>query len=213
MASVDHLLQARAGAGASLWRAREFARRASRGIGTGYAALDAALYERGWPRAGLAELLGDAHGIGELRLLMPALAALSRQDAGWIVWVAPPFVPYAPALQAAGVDLAKVLLVRAKSRGERLWALEQALSHGTCSAVLGWLAEAGFADLRRLQLAARHGRTWGSLFRPASAARQASAAELRLRLAARPNNRLQVAIVKRRGGWPPAAIEVELAAS
>lgn len=212
MAALEHLLQAQAGGGPGLWRAREFARRASRGIGTGYAALDAALYERGWPSAGLAELLCDAHGIGELRLLTPALAALSQREDGWIAWVDPPFVPYAPALQAAGVDPAKVLLVRTKSRGERLWALEQALGHGTCCAVLGWLAEASFAALRRLLLAARQGHTWGSLFRPASAAGQASAAELRLRLIAKPNNRLQVAIAKRRGGWPAAAIELGLAA-
>lgn len=211
MAAVEHLLRAQAGAGPGLWRAREFARRASRGIATGYAALDAALYERGWPRGGLAELLCDAHGIGELRLLTPALAALSRQGDGWIAWVDPPFVPYAPALQAAGVDPAKVLLVRTKSRSEQLWALEQALGHGTCCAVLGWPGEANFAALRRLLLAARQGGAWGSLFRPASTAGQASAAELRLRLIAKPNNRLQVAIVKRRGGWPAAAIDLSLA--
>lgn len=211
VASVDHLLQARSGAGPSLWRAREFPGRSAAGVGTGFPALDAVLYDRGWPRAGLVELLCDAHGIGELRLLAPALATLSQRQDGWIVWVDPPFVPYAPALQAAGIDLAKVLLVSTKHRGERLWALEQTLGDGACSAVLGWLAKASFPELRRLLLAARHGRAWGSLFRPAGVAGQASAAELRLRLAARPAGRLQVAVLKRRGGWPPTAVELALA--
>lgn len=210
-ASVDRLLQARTGAGPSLWR--EFAGRPAAGVGTGFPALDAALYDRGWPRAGLVELLGDDHGIGELRLLVPALAVLSRREESWIAWIDPPFVPYAPALQAAGIDLAKMLLVRTKHRGERLWALEQTLGGGACSAVLGWLPEAGFAELRRLLLAARHGHAWGSLFRPASVARQASAAELRLQLSAKPADRLQVAILKRRGGWPSTAVELALADS
>ena len=92
--------------------------------------------------------------------------------------------------------------------------MEQTLKTGACSAVLGWLAETslGFANLRRLLLAARQGEAWGSLFRPAQAAESASAAErLRLRLSPCPDDRLQVNIVKRRGGWPLSGIELDLA--
>lgn len=205
-------------AGSGLWRARElpghrpgFKGSGSDGIGSGFPALDAELVDCGWPPAGLTELLCAAPGIGELRLVSPALASLCATEDRLITWVAPPFVPYAPALQAAGIDLAKVLLVHPDSHGEALWALEQALRTGACSAVLGWLSEPRlkFAELRRLQFAARQGGTWGSLFRPADAVGEPSAAELRLRLEPR-HCGLRVDIVKRRGGWPLPGIELTL---
>ena len=46
------------------------------------------------------ELLSEDYGIGELRLLSPALATLSSTDDRCIAWVNPPHLPYAPALQA-----------------------------------------------------------------------------------------------------------------
>ncbi len=179
------------------------------GIATGFPALDAALFDRGWPQRGLTEFLSDTPGIGELRLLAPAMATLSATNDRLIAWIAPPFVPYAPALQAAGIDLAKVLLVHPRDHGETLWALEQALKTGACGAALGWLLETHlkFTELRRLQFAARQGRAWASLFRPASAAGDPSAAELRLRLWPSRSG-LRVDIVKRRGGWPLSGIEL-----
>ena len=183
------------------------------GIRSGFAALDAAFFHQGWPRAGLTELLCDACGIGEFRLLAPALTALCGNEERSIALVVPPFVPYPPALEAMGVDLAKMLLIRPGDQREALWAMEQTLQTGACSAVLGWLAEAslGFANLRRLLLAARQGEAWGILFRPTRALENASAAELRLRLSPGADSRLQVNIVKRRGGWPLSGIELDLA--
>lgn len=182
------------------------------GVHTGFAALDAAFFHRGWPRAGLTELLCETCGIGELRLLAPALAALCRNEARSIALVAPPFVPYPQALGGVGVDVGKILLIRPRNRHEALWAMEQALRIGACSAVLGWLSEKslGFSNLRRLLLAARQGEAWGSLFRPAQAANGASAAELRLHLSPGSGNRLRVNVIKRRGGWPLSGIELDV---
>ena len=71
-----------------LWRARHLPNEPARSShATGFAALDDALHDGGWPAAGLMELLCAGHGIGELRLLMPALARLSQAEARWIVWV------------------------------------------------------------------------------------------------------------------------------
>lgn len=195
----------------ALWRARDFADgRSAAGRSTGFPALDAVLAGGGWPRAGLTELLCATRGMGELGLILPALAALSKNDARWIAWVEPPFVPYAPALAAAGVDPAKVLLVTPGTRAEALWALEQALQGGACGAVLGWPAKIDMVATRRLLLAARRGGTWGCLFRETGAARAASAAELRLRLSPLPERRLRVDVLKRRGGWPLRNIELRL---
>jgi cell division inhibitor SulA/protein ImuA len=161
----------------AIWRGRSAAQRRS-GLPTGFAALDEYLPDSGWPRTGLIEILVARFGSGELTLLMPALAALTRAAvARWCVWVAPPLVPFAPALASGGVVLDRVAVVG----GERsLWAFEQALGSGACDAVLGWVRQVKPRDLRRLQLAAERGRTLGVMFRPRRAAREASAAVLRL---------------------------------
>ena len=86
----------------AIWRGRSAARLET--LPSGFAALDEALPGGGWPRAGLIEILIGRFGSGELSLLLPALAALTRAaSARWCVWVAPPLMPFAPALVAQGV--------------------------------------------------------------------------------------------------------------
>ncbi len=196
-----------------LWRAGQL--RAVQAIATtpsGFAALDAHLPGNGWPEAGLMEFMLATSGIGELKLLAPALQHLSRQ-ARWIAWINPPFIPYAPALSALGIDISKILLIHPKSHEDALWALERASKSGTCSVALAWLDERRLRlkDTRRLQLAAKQGGTLGCLFRPAEASEQASMAELRLGLAPTAPDELAISIVKRRGGWPLAGIKVPVA--
>ena len=71
----------------------------------------------------LTELIARRTGIGELQLVLPALAALSWAGKR-IVWLAPPHLPYAPALAGEGIDLARLLVVRAPGRRDALWAAE-----------------------------------------------------------------------------------------
>ena len=194
-----------------LWRAGHIEPSLA-GIATGYVQLDAQLADGGWPRAGLMELLNTQAGIGELRLLSPALALLS-QEQRWIVWVNPPHIPYAPALTALGIDISKVLLVHPKTHAEVLWSVEQSLKSGTSSAVLAWLDETKLVarDVRRLKLAAKRGTALAVLFRPEAATRQASTAELRILLHAEPTpDELSLEILKRRGGWPTGRLQLQL---
>src|SRR5215472_6899076 len=94
----------------AVWRGRSAAQRLA--LPTGFAALDEHLPDKGWPRTGLIELLVSRFGSGELTVLLPALAALSRaRCARWCVWVAPPLMPFAPALVAGGVALDRVAIV------------------------------------------------------------------------------------------------------
>ncbi len=181
-------------------------------IASGHERLDAHLPGGGWPKTGLTELLLDTAGIGELRLLLPLLRALSRQQARWIAWVAPPFVPYPPALEAAGVDVGRILLIHPRSHEEALWALERASRSGNCSLTLGWPDERRLkvTDTRRLQLAARQGNTLACLFRPATAADTSSMAELRMRLTPGSDRTVAVDILKRRGGWPVSGLAVPI---
>src|SRR5690242_16380240 len=173
----------------AIWRGRSAARREA--LATGYAALDACLPGRGWPRTGLIEILVARFGVGELYLLLPLLAALTgRPAARWCVWIAPPLDPYAPALAAHGVNLERVLVVRgsvAPAGAAPLWAFEQTLGSGASDVALAWAVRDPRArEIRRLQLAAERGKTLGVLFRPQRAARQSSPAILRMVVESRP---------------------------
>jgi cell division inhibitor SulA/protein ImuA len=166
-------------------------------VPSGFAELDRELPGGGWPAGVLTELLPSHEGIGELRLLGPALAALSARRLR-LAWIAPPYLPYAPAITAAGIDTACLVIVKTKSEKDALWATEQALASNTCGAVLAWLSAATYAELRRLQLAAEAGEALALLFRPPDTARASSPAALRLALCTA-QGQLAVHILKRRG--------------
>jgi hypothetical protein len=179
----------------AIWRGRSAARVDV--VPSGFPSLDDSLPGGGWPRAGLIEILVSEMGVGELLVLLPALAALTQKpSARWCAWIAPPFEPFAPALAAHGVALGKVFVVRAE---KPLWPFEQALVSGACEAVLAWVPRAPARDIRRLQLAAEKGRALGVLFRPMGAAQEASSAVLRV--AVEPAEQgARVTLLKSRGG-------------
>jgi hypothetical protein len=193
----------------AIWRGDQYAKVAVASVPTGFAELDAQLPGGGWPRAALTELLANQQGIGELRLLAPALAHLSHEEK-WLVLVAPPHLPYAPGFESLGVDLAQLVVVRTRSGGESLWAAERCLRAGTCAAVIAWPGPGSERSLRRLQLAAEEGKSLGVIFGPTRNAANASPAALRIRLDAG-RGRLEVQILKRRGGgWaPPLSLELD----
>ena len=151
-------------------------------LSTGFPELDEVLPGGGWPAGCLTEILIEREGIGELSLLMPALATLS-QESRWLAWVSPPHIPYGPALVNHGVELPRVLLVHARPGKDALWAVEQGLTSGTCSTVLSWLGETlDDRVLRRLQLAAEGGNSCGFVFRSTRHVTTSSPAALRLML-------------------------------
>jgi len=203
----------------ALWRAHQLGRSGAAGVASGFAALDAQLPGGGWPVGVLTELLLPHAGVGELRLLAPALVALQQQRC--VMWVDPPAAPCAWALAALGIDMQRLVLVRSRSSlqprarallpaADMLWALEQALKSGHLGAVLGWLPARLPADaLRRLQLAAQAHAGPVFLLRDAQQRSQPSAAPLRLLLASAGPDLLRVTLLKRRG--PPLLQPLTLA--
>jgi protein ImuA len=231
----------------AIWRGRSAAR--AEVLPTGCAAFDACLPGGGWPRTGLIEILVSRFGVGELYLLFPALAGLTRRPgARWCVWVAPPLEPYAPALSAHGAALERMLVVRPSgergnpqrgrpsaqrlsgdravsegipSGGQRrnpqrgrgrapdsLWAFEETLGSGASDIALAWAIRSPKARaIRRLQLAAVRGKTLGVLFRPLRAARESSAAVLRIAVEPKSDG-ARITLLKSRGG-ARGSIEVQ----
>lgn len=188
-----------------IWRAGSGPRAFRRSLGTGFKPLDRAL-AGGWPATSLNELLVETWGIGEFRLLMPAISALTRQAPGdvgrWIMLVNPPYLPYAPALAGAGVALPRLLVTRCSRSADVFWAMEQALHSGHCAAVLAWCEGADTRCLRRLQLAAQSSDCWAVLFRPARFRHQRSPAALRMYLRPAKDQSISIEIFKYRGGRP-----------
>lgn len=191
-----------------VWRGGALAQPAARAVPSGFAVLDRELPGGGWPSGALSEILCMSQGIGELQLVLPALAALSRAG-GRIAWLAPPHLPYAPALAAAGLRLELLTVVRAPGRRDALWAAEQVLRAGACRALLAWLPRASYAELRRLALAAEAGTAIAALFRPPQAAQESSPAPLRLALEPC-GGELAVHILKRRGARLAAPLRIPI---
>jgi cell division inhibitor SulA/protein ImuA len=191
MGALEEILQRH-----PVWRGGALAK-AVTALPTGFAALDAELPGGGWPRQGLTELLAEDAGIGELGLILPALAALTGAGKR-AVWVSPPHLPYAPALAAAGVDLTALVVVAPPSRRDALWAAEQALRSGSCHALAAWLPKPRYAELQRLAVAAEASHAVAFVYRPLAAAAESSPACLRLALEPA-GLELAVHIVKRRG--------------
>lgn len=214
------ILQALENLHPALWRAHQVARPSEAVLPSGHADLDAQLPGGGWPARVLTELLLPHAGVGELRLLAPALAALQQRQRA-VMWFDPPAAPCAWALGALGLDARQFVVVRSRggARGrarERLpavdvlWALEQALKSGHLGAALAWLPARLPADaLRRLQLAAQGHDGLAFLLRDAQQRTRPSAAPLRLLLASAGPDQLRVTLLKRRG--PPLAQPLMLA--
>jgi hypothetical protein len=195
----------------AIWRGDTCAPEPS-ALPSGFAALDAVLPGRGWPQGALTEMLLEREGIGEIRLTLPALARVQAQGRD-VVWIAPPHRPYAPALAAAGLDLARLHVVQCREPKDALWAFDQALRAPECGAAFAWLPTHDERALRRLQVAAREGRTWGVLWRCPGQRGSATAAPLRLALyphAGPHASQLAVHVLKRRGAELPQPVLLDV---
>lgn len=151
-----------------LWRGNRLPVVAGPTCPTGFPELDRELPGGGWPTGAVVEFLSDTGGIGELRLLLPALQRLT-QAGNHVLLIQPPHVPNAVVLQRAGIQLNRVLVARPEHEPDALWIAEQALRNPGCGAVLAWPGSrrSGFNDeqVRRLQVAAEDGQSTLFLYR------------------------------------------------
>ncbi|MGV6818559.1 MAG: translesion DNA synthesis-associated protein ImuA [Thiotrichales bacterium] len=196
----------------AIWRGRDHGfhghrSRAGAGLATGYSVLDEALPESGWPTGALTELLSAQPGQGVLRLVLPALRKLTGRRE-YVAMIDPPWLPYAPALSAAGIGLPYLLNIGPLPRAEQTWALEQVLRSGHFPVVLAWPGrEVSIKVLRRLQLAAESSQSVCFLFRDSACRQQHSPAALRLQLKPQPPH-LSVEVLKCRGRYFSQALLV-----
>lgn len=184
---LDNLLQNTHG----VWKGNHPFSNTAAGISTGYTQLDNIIPGKGWPVGAVTELIPKAMGIGELRLLLPAIRETTRQRQR-VLMINSPYQPYTPALVQAGIDLEYLFLISPKKHEDSLWAAEKALYGRVCKILLLWLDYLGNhsvdnATVRRLQVAARTGGVAAILYRSPYPLRddhteQSNWAALRLRL-------------------------------
>ncbi|MEW9900879.1 translesion DNA synthesis-associated protein ImuA [Chitinivorax sp. PXF-14] len=166
---------------------------------SGFPLLDSALPHGGWPVGAVSEVLYPQPGSGEWTLLLPLMARLTQVRQA-VFLIAPPGIPYAPSLAAAGVGLEWLTWLAPRDENETLWAFEQ-VTREPCGAVLSWLPRSPpDKRCRRLQLAAEQGRCVAIMLRPDRGIHDGT--PFGLRLAVRPLvDAIAVDVLKRRG--PP----------
>ena len=190
-----------------VWRGRSVHEGAGLYYPSGHSALDEQLPGGGWPKNALTEIIVARWGVGELQMLMPLLRRLSG-DKRWLLWVCPPYRPYAPALLNAGIDTAFVTVVKKNiTEKDKLWTIEKALQSGSCGLVLGWAQGFSHVVSRRLQLAAESGATPGILFSQRET--KNSYAALRLVISPAPGG-VSVSILKARGTFSRRTFYIRL---
>jgi hypothetical protein len=202
------------------------ARPAAAPLASGCAALDALLPAGGFRPGTLVEWLAAAGGGAASLALRAGRAACDQGGALVVLDRARQFYP--PAAVRLGLDPQQLILVRAATAADELWALDQALRCVGVAAALAWPERLGPKTFRRLQLAAEIGGGLGLLVRPEAARREPTWADVRLWVESLPpaaaptaeaaaaerggaGRRLRITILHCRGGAAGRRLEVETA--
>ncbi len=182
----------------------------------GLDALDQHLPFRGLPLRRLHEVAsaGEREAGAAVGFLLALVTRVMKVEAGPVLWIGRNPEIYAPALAALGFDPARLIVARARTEVDRLWAFEEGLrTKGLAAAVAELEKPLDLAGSRRLQLAAEKGTT-GFALRLGGGDAAASAVETRWRIASAPSvgpaddmegigdPRWQVVLERCRGGRP-----------
>lgn len=180
----------------AIWRADQMGSYSTAITSSGYPALDTELPKNGWPASSLIELLVQQNGIGEIQLLLPALAAIAKRRR--IALVQFPHLPQIASWMGWGLPIESLLWIKTARTADALWSAEQILRNGNCGALLFWQTHVRSESLRRLHLAAQGSDMTFWMIRPLANAQDASPSPLRLGL--RPaRSGIAIDIIKRRG--------------
>jgi cell division inhibitor SulA len=174
---------------------------------TGYKELDHALHG-GFPQQGVIDI-DSPLGIGEIRLLLPALRARQQQTNRQLVFIAAPMQINGEMFAEAGLSLEHILIVQPETPEHALWSAEQCLKSGCCHSVLLWHQQLEIAQAKRLQLAAEQGDALHILFRHKSQLAISLPVNLAMQLSPHDQG-LSVRITKRKGGWPDNPFHLDM---
>lgn len=193
----------------SLWRGSQLAAGRMNVVPCGFADLAAELPGGGWPKGALTDLLVQQPGVGELRLLLPALKQCAQRP---IALLQPPHTFHPEAAAYWELPHSALNVIRAPKTADALWAAEQILRAGTFGALILWQSHVRQDSLRRLHLAAQTSETLFFMVRPLATAKDTSPAPLRLAVRPRRDS-VALDFVKRRGPARDEPLVVQLSHS
>ncbi|WJG09495.1 translesion DNA synthesis-associated protein ImuA [Aliiglaciecola sp. LCG003] len=177
---------------------------------SGYAELDHAL-QGGFPQQGVIDI-DSPIGIGELRLMLPALRSRQQQSNRLVVFIAAPMQINGEMLAEFGFALEQILILQPNSAEQALWSAEQCLKSGCCHGVLLWHKNVEIPQAKRLQLAAEQGDALQLIFRQDNPLKISLPIDLAMKLASHRQG-ISVQITKRKGGWLEKPFEVNMSAN
>ena len=192
-------------------------------ISSGCTTLDRLLPGGGFVPGQLIEWLaaGSGSGAGTLAMIVARQACGHGRGALVVADRARQFYP--PAAVAWGIDWQQLIVVRARSEKDELWALDQALRCPGVAAVWASLERLTERAFRRMQLAAESGQGLGLLLRPARVRGKPSWSDAQLLVQPRPSppppsghpatvrvRRLYVEMVRCPGAAATGAVELEI---
>jgi len=183
-------------------------------ISTGIAALDSLLPGRGLEPGWLVEWLVPVAGSGAALLALQGVRPALQRRAVWAV-VDPAGEFHSPAAEGWGIPLDSLLLLRPAPGADTAWAVEQCLR---CPAVgLTWIQIETMPErvLHRWKLAAETGGGLAIVFRPVTAGRQTSRADVRWLVEPRPERsadgrRVRVELRMCRGTFAGSSVELDV---
>jgi protein ImuA len=152
----------------------------------GLPGIDRALPGGGLARGSLHELCGAADRGAALGFATALLGRLMAAG-GHVVWIGPRDELFAPGLAELGLAAERLIMVRARTQGARLWALEEALRSPGLAAALAEVDRLSLTESRRLQLAAEAKGVSALLLRPPGDGATPSAAATRWLIEAVPS--------------------------
>ena len=179
-------------------------------VTTGQPVLDQAL-GGGWAAARVHELQCAQWFSGELALLAPAIARATACGRP-VFWLAPPAIPYPPALAALHQQQAAAaqhIVVHPHTPADALWSAETILHSGQVAVLLLWAQHLTATEVRRLHLAAAATDAWVFVL-TGEQNEEARSYATRLRVHLQPPSvssggvlaQVQWQLLKRQGGWP-----------
>lgn len=163
----------------------------------------------GWPQPGVSEIVGPV-GSGRLGLLLPALAAITRQGRP-VLFVDAMEELYPPGLAGPGGLLLPAVWIVRPGLERAAWVAEQAAAAGSLGAVVLLDAPRLGRAAVRLGRACERGGT--SLFVVAEESEAALPAALRLEVLGQAGGRVKVRCLRSRNGREGGERQVRLAAS
>lgn len=181
-----------------VWRGHSQYFAPQQSVDSGYTALNASLLNKGWPLGALVEVgLPSLQGYCEWHLLMPVLQKL-KQD--YLILLNPPALPFAPRLLQLGLDLDRLIVVRAANKSDFLSGFIELARSPSCAVLMAWQPKQNlsYTDLRKCLLAATDNSALQLLFRHQRSLQNSSPATLRLFCQWQPGH-LQISITKQKG--------------